>query len=72
MIDSFFRTGSRSRQIWRLAGTVLLLILATSPALADTLVIDDFDYADDAAAQAAWREGGGSPAVAMADAGSYK
>ena len=55
-----------------LLGLVLLAFaLGVQPVQADTLIIDDFEYASDAAAQAAWLNRGGSPKVTMADSGEW-
>jgi hypothetical protein len=50
---------------------LLLLTPGALPALATTLVIDDFEYASDAAAQAVWLNRGGSPKVTMAASGEW-
>jgi uncharacterized lipoprotein YddW (UPF0748 family) len=50
---------------------LLALVLGVGPAVADTLIIDDFEYGSDAEAQAAWLNRGGSPRVTMADSGEW-
>ncbi|MBN2360031.1 MAG: family 10 glycosylhydrolase [Deltaproteobacteria bacterium] len=50
---------------------ISLALLIAPPALAATLVIDDFTYTDSAAARAVWQEMAGSLPVEMADAGPW-
>lgn len=55
----------------RKAGVVILFFLAAAALAGTPLIIDDFDYANDAAAQAAWVPGGSSPQVTMAGSGEW-
>jgi len=54
---------------WRL--TAIILWLSSPVAGAAPLLIDDFSYPDNAAARAAWQEGGGSLPVEMAASGPW-
>lgn len=64
-------TGSTTLR-W-LCRTIALVLscLGAHPSLADTLIIDNFEYTTDADAQVAWLTRGGSPKVTMADSGAW-
>lgn len=51
----------------RVLGILVLCVLGKGLIGADELLIEDFDYADAAAAQAAWRPGQGSPPIGLMD-----
>lgn len=54
-----------------LAAILFVCCSVVAPAVADTWILDPFEYGDDATAQAAWLNRGGSPKVAMADTGAW-